>query len=102
MIRRPPRSTLFPYTTLFRSERARRCATGEGCHHEDGDERDPGRPNREALQQVFEGRGHGTVAQGTPGFLGEQVCVISDTYVARSAPAVRSAGRRGRLASTLG
>src|SRR5258708_8732573 len=24
MIRRPPRSTLFPYTTLFRSERARR------------------------------------------------------------------------------
>src|SRR5258707_11008447 len=46
MIRRPPRSTLFPYTTLFRSERAgvrwgipessplratspsRRCATG--------------------------------------------------------------------------
>src|SRR5258705_4798768 len=26
MIRRPPRSTLFPYTTLFRSQ-ARRCAT---------------------------------------------------------------------------
>src|SRR3712207_8326737 len=26
MIRRPPRSTLFPYTTLFRS----RCACGEG------------------------------------------------------------------------
>src|SRR2546422_2212658 len=24
MIRRPPRSTLFPYTTLFRSERERR------------------------------------------------------------------------------
>src|SRR3712207_6879276 len=24
MIRRPPRSTLFPYTTLFRSERAER------------------------------------------------------------------------------
>src|SRR5690242_21077015 len=24
MIRRPPRSTLFPYTTLFRSERPRR------------------------------------------------------------------------------
>src|SRR2546430_6470347 len=28
MIRRPPRSTLFPYTTLFRSSRARN--TGEG------------------------------------------------------------------------
>src|SRR2546430_5959226 len=25
MIRRPPRSTLFPYTTLFRSERFRQC-----------------------------------------------------------------------------
>src|SRR2546429_2558500 len=25
MIRRPPRSTLFPYTTLFRSRRWRRC-----------------------------------------------------------------------------
>src|SRR3712207_7149927 len=34
MIRRPPRSTLFPYTTLFRSEpglQARRCrGVGEG------------------------------------------------------------------------
>src|SRR5258707_10686730 len=31
MIRRPPRSTLFPYTTLFRSERERashRCTRG--------------------------------------------------------------------------
>src|SRR5688572_32552991 len=25
MIRRPPRSTLFPYTTLFRSDRDQRC-----------------------------------------------------------------------------
>src|SRR6266478_7657208 len=30
MIRRPPRSTLFPYTTLFRS-RPRRCARGRPC-----------------------------------------------------------------------
>src|SRR5256885_9405460 len=28
MIRRPPRSTLFPYTTLFRSVRDERCAAG--------------------------------------------------------------------------
>src|SRR3712207_8045934 len=28
MIRRPPRSTLFPYTTLFRSEGTRTCSTG--------------------------------------------------------------------------
>src|SRR5438105_11314811 len=25
MLRRPPKSTLFPYTTLFRSDRSRRC-----------------------------------------------------------------------------
>src|SRR6266576_4853610 len=31
MIRRPPRSTLFPYTTLFRSRRP--CACGEGRQH---------------------------------------------------------------------
>src|SRR5438445_842774 len=29
MMRRPPRSTLFPYTTLFRSERPSRCANYE-------------------------------------------------------------------------
>src|SRR5256885_11894027 len=28
MIRRPPRSTLFPYTTLFRSSPPRSCLTG--------------------------------------------------------------------------
>src|SRR5687767_15601224 len=31
MLRQPPRSTLFPYTTLFRSRRHRR-ARGEGGH----------------------------------------------------------------------
>src|SRR3712207_7102352 len=30
MIRRPPRSTLFPYTTLFRSEDQQEQAAGEG------------------------------------------------------------------------
>src|SRR3712207_8903859 len=32
MIRRPPRSTLFPYTTLFRSERTGRL-NGIAVHH---------------------------------------------------------------------
>src|SRR2546430_9869567 len=34
MIRRPPRSTLFPYTTLFRSHLADSALTGHGmtCH----------------------------------------------------------------------
>src|SRR5260370_11049051 len=31
MIRRPPRSTLFPYTTLFRSARAHRDRRGGGA-----------------------------------------------------------------------
>src|SRR2546429_4727341 len=36
MIRRPPRSTLFPYTTLFRSEDRAYCALGRdwGLRHE--------------------------------------------------------------------
>src|SRR3712207_8112803 len=36
MIRRPPRSTLFPYTTLFRSANRDRVAPGraEGAHEE--------------------------------------------------------------------
>src|SRR2546422_6199914 len=35
MIRRPPRSTLFPYTTLFRSLRAVRSTWfGQGCSSE--------------------------------------------------------------------
>src|SRR3712207_7803886 len=31
MIRRPPRSTLFPYTTLFRSEAGQQAGTQEGA-----------------------------------------------------------------------
>src|SRR2546425_5152054 len=32
MIRRPPRSTLFPYTTLFRSDRRARAPAGAARH----------------------------------------------------------------------
>src|SRR5260370_32495587 len=44
MIRRPPRSTLFPYTTLFRSQTHHRA-----LHHRRGADREaerPVRPNR--------------------------------------------------------
>src|SRR3712207_8902493 len=44
MIRRPPRSTLFPYTTLFRS---RRDAAEAGAHRV---ERDLGVDGREEIQ----------------------------------------------------
>src|SRR5690242_21130996 len=46
MIRRPPRSTLFPYTTLFRSHRAGLHRLG-GAHAADGAER-AGRGRRHA------------------------------------------------------
>src|SRR5260221_8182412 len=37
MIRRPPRSTLFPYTTLFRSRRRRQCrAQHRGARRQGG------------------------------------------------------------------
>src|SRR5205085_6329266 len=35
MIRRPPRSTLFPYTTLFRSLEARELDRRAPCNHQD-------------------------------------------------------------------
>src|SRR3712207_7239137 len=47
MIRRPPRSTLFPYTTLFRS-----------CWHPRRRARHPGQPVDEAPDAVVEGTLH--------------------------------------------
>src|SRR5438874_5620665 len=53
MLRRPPRSTLFPYTTLCRSRRAAAEAPGRGDHRTRPGERQPGlRPA--ARQRVAE------------------------------------------------
>src|SRR5256886_15464133 len=54
MIRRPPRSTLFPYTTLFRSRGAREPHAGDGVAARDRADRgrapgDVGRRAREPL-----------------------------------------------------
>src|SRR3712207_8087686 len=54
MIRRPPRSTLFPYTTLFRSNLRRRGRTGERGRPQ-GDDGLRGR--REARRGGGEARG---------------------------------------------
>src|SRR5690242_6600996 len=70
MIRRPPRSTLFPYTTLFRSRRLLRLAVGDRHH--------PGRPGHLRLRPLAErpgpgqpaaprGRGGGHAAGHQPG-----------------------------------
>src|SRR3712207_6934884 len=45
MIRRPPRSTLFPYTTLFRSAAEHKAATR--CSHSEG-----GRPSAAQFLQL--------------------------------------------------
>src|SRR3712207_6967566 len=51
MIRRPPRSTLFPYTTLFRSDE--RAARAEALAHAREDARvEPHRPREERAQGV--------------------------------------------------
>src|SRR3712207_7263569 len=44
MIRRPPRSTLFPYTTLFRSELGRQLAVGAGEEGQPAGRERPPRP----------------------------------------------------------
>src|SRR3989441_6780393 len=54
MIRRPPRSTLFPYTTLFRSRRRRRRGSVDGRHH--GRTREPRGPTRAARGEEQSGR----------------------------------------------
>src|SRR2546421_3907253 len=48
MIRRPPRSTLFPYTTLFRSHREL-VALGQLHHHA---ERAPARNDRRLVHRI--------------------------------------------------
>src|SRR6478672_13041927 len=48
MIRRPPRSTLFPYTTLFRSRRRRHGRRAESRHDS------PARPHRRSEEHTSE------------------------------------------------
>src|SRR5260221_7858581 len=46
MIRRPPRSTLFPYTTLFRSRHVRHLRDRLRRHHAQGTDRIPVRDRK--------------------------------------------------------
>src|SRR2546427_6059704 len=72
MIRRPPRSTLFPYTTLFRSRnepRFGRTPRGEGEVCQAAAHRDPdrgvGRPHLVANPLGHESRGPGVDRKST-------------------------------------
>src|SRR5438034_10266353 len=65
MIRRPPRSTLFPYTTLFRSRGARapdrvRVADSRG----DGEPPDGGIPTTRGRARIGDPRGPGPAERG--------------------------------------
>src|SRR3712207_6999384 len=53
MIRRPPRSTLFPYTTLFRSGRLQRL---EGCPR-------PAHPRPRPRRRAVQHRSHGRLSR---------------------------------------
>src|SRR3712207_4708272 len=69
MIRRPPRSTLFPYTTLFRSELDR--GGNDGLENEDGqgreDDADQSQPEQDVghVQRDLEEAGDGSGSQGS-------------------------------------
>src|SRR3712207_8322457 len=58
MIRRPPRSTLFPYTTLFRSAHRREVLVGDHdlLGHRRRRRRPRGRPEREPIGPAEPGR----------------------------------------------
>src|SRR5689334_24404126 len=52
MIRRPPRSTLFPYTTLFRSQHDLPARRGADAHADSDGHRDPDADARRGLVRV--------------------------------------------------
>src|SRR3712207_8720146 len=72
MIRRPPRSTLFPYTTLFRSPRSP-LACGETDDHlhqddqQDGEQRHPQDPDACVPMPEVEGPSLPSLPLGDPG-----------------------------------
>src|SRR6267154_1241906 len=65
MIRRPPRSTLFPYTTLFRSQRRRRRARPDAAGRSVEDRRQGRLPDRPPSA----GAGGGAPDRGSPGLV---------------------------------
>src|SRR2546422_10221312 len=59
MIRRPPRSTLFPYTTLFRSQ------------HRPERQREPCDPSRRVILTLFQGQVQGEQPRGDQQVVGD-------------------------------
>src|SRR2546422_6646250 len=87
MIRRPPRSTLFPYTTLFRSDAASGVARG-------GDER-AGGAQSEASPQPQGGHRPGTGRLGAEAYVGAErtECRHEELTVGQRCPTDRKSTR---------
>src|SRR5437763_17223757 len=85
MIRRPPRSTLFPYTTLFRSARAR---------HRLGDGLGAGDRRRDARARPGDVR---FGALGEPGGSGRRALAAAGTAAAATPLEARRSPAEGRL-----
>src|SRR2546422_8392089 len=95
MIRRPPRSTLFPYTTLFRS-----WAGGNGCESARGSER--GRRSRRPTGMRFGYRDRkSTRLNSSHGYISYAVfCLKKKKLVLLSDSARSVASRRRRRVGT--
>src|SRR3989475_8753764 len=81
MIRRPPRSTLFPYTTLFRSPHLRPGIPGGGMQRLADEGRRRGRPPQERGARVVREADEGRLAagRGVQGFGLLGGCAFSST-----------------------
>src|SRR5258708_20486357 len=95
MIRRPPRSTLFPYTTLFRSRSSRKFARGRG--------KSTRGCLRRGSQGVGESRSRGVRESGSQGAWGDSLLAYYlanqkevDAYLGGAGPRSRSTNNRGR------
>src|SRR5437764_4156021 len=93
-IRPPPTSTLFPYTTLFRSRRrSRQCTV---LHGERGDAQRSGDVERER------GGSHGCAAVTGVGGMGAGDRTIGTGDVAEGGDVVRADGRRAAILGRAG
>jgi len=89
MIRRPPRSTLFPYTTLFRSIIARGQQTGE--FRDDFDARLAGIVFYGGIEEVLSGWVLGQIPDGDDAVEAAEstlIDVVCAGFAATAAPAV--------------
>src|SRR2546427_5033636 len=96
MIRRPPRSTLFPYTTLFRSHRGGR-GSGQGPRQRGGKDRVEGDRKSTRLNSSHSQISYAVFCLKKKKKLDDLTRTASSgwpPYIASSAPALTDAARR--------